>query len=269
MNVDPVTNAPLPPNAMQRILYITPKVHVYRIPPISSTKGFNAASWTDDPANQIFTARLRIMETAIPTTSGDDKVSVTLLLEDPSNGQLFAAAPYTHPSAVEQALDSSRFFAIRVVGGGGGQKATLGLGFEERPEAFDFGVTLQDCRRTLGLDGSQTGKPSTIARGGNATATATASKAEVKRDLSLKEGETITINIGAKGRRHLPTANKEDNPSDGNAFAILPPPPSGRSSAIPSSFLPPPPSTTKLQQKQNEPTAEELGFDDGEFGEFQ
>lgn len=48
-----------------------------------------------------------------------------------------------------QALGSSRFFALRVVGEGG-MKATLGIGFEERADAFDFNTTLQDVRKLLG-----------------------------------------------------------------------------------------------------------------------
>jgi adaptin ear-binding coat-associated protein 1/2 len=282
MNRDPLTNAPLPPNAIQRVLYITPKVHIYRIPPINSTKGFNAASWTQNPADKIFTARMRVVETAIPQADSE-KVTVSILLEDPSSGDLFAAAPYTHQSVVEQALDSSRFFAMRVVGGGG-QKATLGLGFEERPEAFDFGVSLQDVRRTLKMDGSQ---PATTAgsAGGRAVARGGPAKPaaeEPKRDLSLKEGEMITINIGGKGRRHISAENKakDSSASGGNPFAILPPPPpAGKSSSSSSmAFLPPPPSAGSLrsdrdkgqnqESNKKEPSAEELGFDDGEFGEF-
>ena len=73
-----------------------------------------------------------------------------ILLEDPATGQLFAAAPYTAVTVVEQVLDSSRFFAVTVQGEGG-RKAVLGVGFEERSEAFDFSVALQEVRKTLGI----------------------------------------------------------------------------------------------------------------------
>jgi adaptin ear-binding coat-associated protein 1/2 len=272
MNRDPITQAPLPPTAIQRILYLTPKVHIYRIPPLSSTKGFAAASWTQNPADKIFTARLRILEIAIPATppKTQETVSIAILLEDPSSGELFAAAPYAHPSAVEQANDSSRFFAVRVVGAGG-QKATLGIGFEERPEAFDFGVTLQDVRRTLGIEAGGGAAATGGKRGGPA---AKAAAEEPKRDLSLKEGEMITISIGGKGKRIAASENKVVEPVAGNPFAIAPPPPGSVSSI---SFLPPPPSASSIKAERRrsrevprqEPTAEELGFDDGEFGEFQ
>lgn len=269
MNTDPLTGQPLPANAIQRVLFIAPKVHVYQIPPATSTKGYQASTWTaDNNKLQIFTARIRIVETSIPAEreDGAEKVSTTILLEDSKTGDLFAAAPYTSERAVEQALDSSRFFAITVVGEG--RRAVLGMGFEERSEAFDFSIALQDARRVLGFEAT----PS--ATGPGAKAKAKKDVEEPKRDFSLKEGETISINLGGlKGRRSRPDADKSpgEQKSDQDAlFSIKPPPGSGGSS-----FLPPPPSAKSVKEerrrsRQNfEPTPEDLGFDDGEFGEFQ
>jgi hypothetical protein len=273
MNRNPATNPPLPPDAIQRVLCITPQVHIYRIPAITSTKGFNAASWTQNPADLIFTARLRVMETSI-----GDRLSAAILLEDAKTGELFAAAPYTHPSVVEQALDSSRFFAVRVVSESG-MKATLGMGFEQRPEAFDFGVALQDIRRGLGMDGAkqQQGKPSGGQRAGIGGFKPTQPD-EIKRDLSLKEGETITINIGNKGKRPAVSMGSSSLTPENASYTLPPPPSSGKpSSNFSMAFLPPPPSAAsvraaqkrKSQEQSAQPTAEDLGFDDGEFGEFQ
>lgn len=271
MNTDPLTGQPLPPNAIQRVLYLAPKVHIYQIPPLTSTKGYQASQWTaDNNKRQIFTARLRILETSIPTpTAADDtaeKVTTTLLLEDPSSGQLFAAAPYTTPGIVEQALDSSRFFAITVVGEG--RKAVLGMGFEERSEAIDFNIALQDARRVLGFEANPN------APAGSKGKSAKKPVDEPKRDFSLKEGETISINLGGlKGRRERKEESKspEQQKSEQDAlFSIKPPPGSGGSP-----FLPPPPSAKSVKEerrrsRQNfEPKPEDLGFDDGEFGEFQ
>lgn len=157
--VDPATGDTLSSDAIQRVLFVCHPVHVYAIPPLTSMKGHTAADWTaPDPRNegksgQIFTARLRILETATPalTTSEPEKVKTDILLEDPSSGSLFAAAPYTDEGTVEHVVDSSRFFALRVVGDG--KKAVLGIGFEDRSEAFDFGVTLQEARKVLGFGG--------------------------------------------------------------------------------------------------------------------
>jgi adaptin ear-binding coat-associated protein 1/2 len=273
MDRDPITGAKVPPNAIQRVLHISPSVHVYRIPPITSNRGFNAATWTQNPADRIFTARLRVIETAIPPApnappSAKESISVNILLEDPSTSQLFAAAPYAHPSAVEQALDSSRFFAVRVVGEGG-MRATLGVGFEQRPEAFEFVVTLQDVRRTLGLEGQAAAGSSSHGTGRGGLG-GPAKVPEKKLDLSLKEGEMITINIGGKAKKPASTSEGSGN---ADAFAILPPPPSAASvkakGSAPSAaaiLAPPPASTAPSTSKQD---LEDLGFDDGEFGEFQ
>jgi adaptin ear-binding coat-associated protein 1/2 len=274
MNTDPLTGQPLPPTAIQRILYLAPKVHIYQIPPLTSTKGYQASQWTaDNNKRQIFTARLRILETSIPTPTADDdsaeKVSTTLLLEDASNGQLFAAAPYTRPGVVEQALDSSRFFAVTVVGEG--KKAVLGMGFEERSEAIDFNIALQDARRVLGFEMN----PNAPTSGPRGKSTQKAAE-EPKRDFSLKAGETISINLGGlKGRRERKEESRsppEQQKSDQDAlFSIKPPPGSGSSS-----FLPPPPSAKSVKEERRrsrqafeQQKPEDLGFDDGEFGEFQ
>ena len=264
--IDPATGRPLPTDAIQRILFIAPSVHVYNIPPLASTKGYVAASWTaDNNKRQIFTARLRILETAIPTASNDETVKTDILLEDPSNGQLFAAAPYTTTGVVEQVLDSSRFFAIRVEGEGG-RKAVLGIGFEERSEAFDFSVSLQEARKTLGIDDN--------AKGSGKRTQKAEEKAPEKKDFSLKEGETITVNIGSKGIGRRLQEKTEQSGQTLGGFS-LPPPPSYGSGG---SLLPPPPSANvvkarkRLSQNIEPPkpsSAEELGFDDGEFGEFQ
>ena len=260
---DPATGRPLPADAIQRILFIAPSVHVYNIPPLISTKGYVAAIWTaDNNKRQIFTARLRILETAIPTANNDESVKTDILLEDPSNGQLFAAAPYVAPGIVEQVLDSSRFFAV-MVQGEGGRKAVLGIGFEERSEAFDFSVSLQEVRKTLGIeDNGKSGGKKVEKK----------EKTPEKKDFSLKEGETITVNIGGRGigRRSIGKSEKQSEPLGG--FSLPPPPSNG------GLLLAPPPSAQEVKKQKRlsqtfEPpqpnTIEDLGFDDGEFGEFQ
>ncbi|KAK8191736.1 hypothetical protein HDK77DRAFT_464206 [Phyllosticta capitalensis] len=295
--IDPTTGKALPPDAIQRVLYIARQVHIYQIPPATSTKGYNASTWMG-PNNErmIFTARLRVLETAIPkprgasqsgpaTATADDReedVKVDILLEDPATGQLFAGAPYTAPAVVEPTLDSSRFFAVRVVGDG--RKATLGVGFEERSDAMDFNIALQDARKVLGFDQAPG------ARKGAAAAKAKAEREQQeKRDFSLKEGETITVNIGRRGRRKPGSpgegAGEEQKDSSAALFSIKPPPPAGGNGAMP--FLPPPPKTSDVKAERRrsrnmqlgteapketltkQPSAQELGFDDGEFGEFQ
>ncbi|KAL9120293.1 MAG: hypothetical protein Q9187_003146 [Circinaria calcarea] len=262
--VDPSTGAPLPADAIQRVLFIASSVHVYSIPPATSTKGYLAASWTGSgsAARQIFTARLRVIETAIP----NETVQTDVVLEDPSNGQLFAAAPYTDAGAVEQVLDSSRFFAVRVVGEGG-RKAVLGIGFEERSEAIDLGIALQEVRKFQGA-----GKENTAPGRKKATGkSAVAEKVPEKIDFSLKEGQTIHIDIGNRpGKRREGRGETVDR--------YIAPPSGGFLDNGAMSFLPPPPSAQDIRAEKSknrhdavpEPRSiAALGFDDGEFGEFQ
>ncbi|KAK6220312.1 adaptin ear-binding coat-associated protein 2 [Colletotrichum tabaci] len=292
---DPTTGAPLPADAIQRILFIASGAHVYNIPPLTSNKGYTAAGWTE---RQIFTARLRVLETAwetpaaaapvpvgvgsavIPVAPGapaglatkENHIKVDIVLEDPSNGQLFAAAPYTSISAVEPVLDSSRFFAVRVMDGQG-RRAVLGLGFEERSEAFDFGVALQEAQKSLGLLDATHAK--------QAAENTKRAEEERNKDYSLKEGETITINFaGSKiGRRSRPDADTNGAGAGAaasgaalQAFSLPPPPSAPRSSNSGggSSFLPPPPSASAVREQKREKrkSAQDLGFDDGQFGEF-
>lgn len=233
--------------SIQRLLFTTPSVHIYAIPPLTSTRGFNASPWTAPPkptAQQIFTARMRVFEISKPSPVSDrDSLYVTINLEDPKSGELFAASPYSSEAVVQQALDSSRFFAVRVVGEGG-MKATLGLGFEDRSDAFDFGIALSEARKVLGWE-----RPK-----------ASDAKEDL-RDFSLKEGEKIHISVGGKGRREVSGEERKSERDDGQAlFSIAPPPPPSSAS---STFAAPTIDAT------NGKSAQELGFDDGEFGEFQ
>lgn len=61
--------------------------------------------------------------------------------QDGTSGELFAQVNYISPyTQVEPVLDSSRYFVLRVEGEGG-KRAYIGMGFEERGDAFDFQVS--------------------------------------------------------------------------------------------------------------------------------
>jgi hypothetical protein len=269
---------------------ITPKVHVYSIPPntISTTAGYAAASWTAAPQNPIFTARLRVLETSYtsPTTpvSPDEEetpptINVAILLEDPSSGSLFAAAPYTSQATVEPTTDSSRFFALRVQDPTGKQKATLGAGFEERSEAFDLSVALQEAGKALGWFGTQTQGGQGGSNNKKKTTTTTmvgdgwgdGGGGGVKRDLSLKEGETITVNLkGTRFGRRQPAAGeggKNEGEEEGGkslaSFSLAPPPPPSSSGGNVVGGV-----SAREARAQKRLSAQQLGFDDGQFGEF-
>ena len=275
-NADPTL---LPLDAIQRVLFLAAGVHVYQIPPLTSNKGYLAAHWTapNTGARQIFTARLRIIETAIPQEDENESLSTDIVLEDPSTGELFAKAPYGDPKAVEPVLDSSRFFAVRVVGPTG-EKAVLGIGFEERGEAIDFAGALQEARKVLGLEPQ--------AKNNNADVKAQ----EVKKDYGLKQGETIKVDLDHMKRARRKPENESSTEAGGIGdkaalFSIKPPPAPPHSGEQTTGgnlpLLAPPPSASEARAEKRrsrgfeapattkEKSASEMGFDDGEFGEFQ
>ena len=145
-------------------------------------------------------------------------------------------------------LDSSRFFAVRVVGDGG-MKAVLGIGFEERGEAIDFGICLQECRKVLGLE----------PQNGAVKGALVGEKKEVKRDYGLKEGQTIKVDIGRRGRRKVEGESVGSEGAsaggEGNAlFSIKPPlapPPYGENDqGVAMPMLAPPPSAQEVRAEK-------------------
>ena len=300
MNVPP-SSEPEVTETVTRVLYSTPLVHVYAIPPLQSNRGHVASVWTSSPQNEIFTCGVRIVETSnssdisapsplLKPPLKTEAVTIDILLEDPNSSELFAGAPYTHASVVEPTTDSSRFFAVRVTGEGG-RKAVLGLGFEERSDALDFSITLQDARKILGLEATTPSTPSTpsssvtprttgLSGARNARSAPIRSRPDpvvvedksqpIKRDWSLKEGQMLHVEIGGKGVGDKSTDVKATiEPPSGGGLAVV----TGEGFAL----LAPPPSAKEVKAEQRrdhdeqpkQPTLEELGFDDGEFGEFQ
>ncbi|GAM34471.1 hypothetical protein EIK77_009920 [Talaromyces pinophilus] len=236
--INPATGEPLPADALQRVLFVTPLVHVYSVPPLTSMKGYSAAEWTvpnpqTGQTRQIFSARLRILETAI-----HDKVSADILLEDPQNGTLFAAAPLTDANSVDYVTDSSRFFVLRVVGEG--RKALLGIGFEERSDAFDFGVALQEAKKILGIrdaNSTEQQKPTQSSWQGNNTLSSSSledsSATTTPKDYSLKPGQTISINSSRRRPAPTTTSPLESARDEEQAlFSIPPPPPPGAATSF-------------------------------------
>lgn len=256
--LDAVTGRPLPADSLQRALFTCPRVHVYTIPPLTSMQGHKAAGWTEPPSRQIFTGRLRLLETS-SLSGGTSQFRVDLVLENNDTSELFVAAPFADANVIEPATDSSRFFAV-TVRDPTGRKAFLGIGYEDRSDAFDFSVAVQQAYQTLGFLKKQD------AAGHGSSA---AEQAEQK-DYSLKEGETITVNIaGLKGRRQQQKDNASEGSDNLKAFS-LPPPPSSKqqeSASLGSFALPPPPSADDVKRKRR--SLRDLGFDNGQSGEFE
>lgn len=70
--------------------------------------------------------------------------NATIFLVDPNN-QVFAASPVSEGS-VERCVDSGRYFVLKIVNPQG-KHAYIGLAFNDRNEAFDFNVALQEHKK--------------------------------------------------------------------------------------------------------------------------
>jgi hypothetical protein len=137
-------------------------------------------------------------------------------------------------------------------------KATLGIGFEDRSPALDFNIALAEIRKVLGADGAD-GAASTSGRGG--AGKGKGMEETSKQDFSLKEGQKIHIQVGSKGRRSSPGVASTGQDENTALFSIAPPPAAAKAHNDFPSIAPP----SGVEGK----SAQELGFDDGEFGEFQ
>ncbi|PIK60792.1 putative adaptin ear-binding coat-associated protein 1 [Apostichopus japonicus] len=117
----------------ERVLLVKPEVHVFRIPPRTTNRGYRAADWKLDSPDWI--SRMKVMAIG---------KKCFICIEDKNSGELFAKAPIpSYPGeAVESVLDSSRYFVIRIEDESG-KKAFIGIGFQDRADSFDFNVALR------------------------------------------------------------------------------------------------------------------------------
>ncbi|KAE8701415.1 putative ribosome bioproteinsis protein nop10 [Hibiscus syriacus] len=185
--------------SIEHTLLVVREVSVYRIPPRSTSGGYKCGEWLQ--SDKIWSGR-------------------------------FLQGPLRDPreSSVEPALDSSRYFVLKIEDGNG-KHAFIGLGFNERNEAFDFNVALSDHDKHV--------------RWENEKETGETSENDSHIDIHpavnhrLKEGETIQINVKRKpssGTGMLSAAGL----SGGKPKPLsLAPPPSGAGKIR--SPLPPPP----------------------------
>ncbi|XP_031483390.1 uncharacterized protein At1g03900 [Nymphaea colorata] len=166
--------------ALEQTLLVVREVSVYKIPPRSSSGGYKCGEWLQ--SDKIWSGRLRVVSC---------KERCEIRLEDPNSGDLFAACfvlPGQRENSVETVLDSSRYFVLKIEDGRG-KHAFIGLGFNERNEAFDFNVALSDhekyVKREHERDSGEENEESHI-------------DIHPAVNHRLKEGETIRINVKNK-----------------------------------------------------------------------
>lgn len=184
---------------------------VYKIPPAAGASGHKAGDW----AEAVWRGNVRIIG------KGKD-LTIKLLHND--TGNLFAQCVIPngdHEKFVEKVIDSSRYWVLKIMNGS--RHAFIGFGFSERNDAFDFSCCLQDFKSTF-VDRDKE----------------VAQVAEPLKDLSLKEGEKITVKIpGAAGARRRPPSTA-DGGGGGGPIGILAPPPPGSGGGLGVGIAPPP-----------------------------
>jgi hypothetical protein len=167
---------------MQRILFACREVHVYRVPQQQLVqKRFLCQEWEGE---HVFTGRCRVVE---------ESTRVWIRLEDRVSGELFAESPLDE-SEPQHAVDSSRYFVLLVKDRDTQRKAWLGIGFEQRGEAFDFVAALNDAKRQ------------------NQPTTQGDQPKPVSKDFSLKQGQKLKLSIpGMKKAQSTARQGSNDN----------------------------------------------------------
>lgn len=201
--------------AVELILFHVKECYVYLIPPRKTVASYRADEW--DVNKWHWEGALKVI------SKGEECI---IRLEDRATGELFARAFLRtgEPHPVEPVIDSSRYFVLRVEENIGGRlrHAFIGVGFRERAHAYDFQAALHDQMKYLNKK-------------------RTAEEMEQRHqttssvDYSLKEGETLVLQIKNKGSsfpksaffERLSKLSLAEKPAskEGGLIYLKPPPP--------------------------------------------
>lgn len=154
----------------------------------------------------------------------DDPSSITLFAQtkidltktiDNNNNKGTTKKQLSMEYFVEDVVDSSRYFVVRIIDERSGREARIGFGFRDREEATDFRESLNYFVKSLKRE--------------EEAAEAIHHAEDLAANLSLQEGEKIHINLGNKGGSKSTiskTPDKDKKKSDGSGpFLLKKPPP--------------------------------------------
>eukprot|EP01026_Neomeris_dumetosa_P032129 TRINITY_DN2546_c0_g1_i13.p1 TRINITY_DN2546_c0_g1~~TRINITY_DN2546_c0_g1_i13.p1 ORF type:complete len:248 (-),score=40.79 TRINITY_DN2546_c0_g1_i13:159-902(-) len=228
--------------------------YVYQIPPASSL-GHRAELW--DVNNWIREVSCQIV------TQGED---CFIRLFDKETSQLFAECPIDpnvpFHASVEQVVDSSRYFVIKIVDRDSKRHAFIGIGFRERSKALNFNAALDDHRQYLRRKKEAEKRLEELAK-----------KPHV--DYSLKEGEKIEIKVG-KGVKQSKIGDAEGGAKIGEDKGLKQKLGVNLFNSEGKWVLPPPPGQSGNQQYSLQPQLSGINTDrkdqqeigDDDFGDF-
>ncbi|KAJ3670891.1 hypothetical protein LUZ60_008317 [Juncus effusus] len=241
--------------ALELVLFQVAECYVYLIPPRKTAASYRADEW--DVNKWVWEGTLKVV------SKGEECI---IKLEDPKTGELYARAfmKEGEPHPVEPVIDSSRYFVLRIEENIGGRlrHAYIGIGFRERPQAYDFQAALHDHMNYL-----------------NKKKTAEEMEQHYQNtssvDYSLKEGETLVLQLKNKECKRGPKSaffeqglnnekpNNNNNLKEGSNLSLkLPPPPPPSQISSPSTAV-----SDFKPFSAGEESEESTGDDD--FGDFQ
>lgn len=224
------------PALLERPLFQESGVWFYQVPPgqVSSLSP-RADSW--DPEHPLLTGDVqvlqrgdecvvRLLEPAAETDAGDGgdaaRAARTLFAQCP----LEISRELPLDVYVQDCVDSSRYFMLRVEDEATQRRAYVGVGFPERASAFNFKAALQDYAKYALRQAEAAALDGAAAEGGALALGKT-------QDLSLPQGATIRINLkgvtdqesGERRLRRRGSSGSAGEASPGKV-PLIPPPPS-------------------------------------------
>jgi len=234
----------------ESLLWTCKECYVYQIPPLKNESGHRANDW--DVNKWLWSGTIKV------TAKGN---VLYVLLVDTTTGELFATCPVTEPGskAIDPVVDSSRYFVLRI-DDGKGRHAFIGMGFRDRNFSYDFNATLQDHWK-----GVERQKEADTLRAEMEARAAT----EPMRDLSLKDGEKLSIKVNVPGK----SAGAPKKPRELGTGFLAPPPGGGLLAPPPKAgaLAPPPPAGETPRAAPAEASASTAAASDdfGDFGDFE
>jgi len=174
------------------------EVYVYKIPTLKTAGGHRAEDW--NLSKPIETCTLLVER------QGDG-----LVLEFHHDDKLFAVSQIdiTHGQQIqhwiEQVVDSSRYFVLKIQGGGG-REALIGFGFRDREQATDLREALQHYEKSISRqENSATGSSFSVPKM-QADEKIHVNRSGKTKMVKKKEGSTASGSV-------VPLLNKKPPPS--------------------------------------------------------
>jgi hypothetical protein len=162
--------------------------------------------------------------------------------------------PQSHARTLPPLVPPKRYYVLRVVDPTSGRHAFLGLGFDERGDAFDFAAALADHERHAQRERAAAGG-SGGGVAGRAAAESEVAELHHHQDLSLKDGQTIRVDLKKGPQSGGRPGSASSSGGGGGGFM-------SRAAALPLGPLAPPPPPGSAPHVVAPPRQPSGGFED-------